>query len=133
MPKTTTTTESYALLLRTDGTFELLDWPNGTHVHLNTLYKAIGCQNVAAVDITDKLTMWLDDEGLYNGSVVNRPATLLYAAHQPPHQLYYGHAVITGGTDRHGNTLGLTRDQVLELVEHHLMTLDIPIPAQRTN
>ncbi|MFI1831299.1 DUF3846 domain-containing protein [Streptomyces sp. NPDC020412] len=128
MPKA----DSHALLIRTDGFFELLDWPKRTHVHLNTLYAAIGCQNVAAVDITEKLTMWLDDEGICKDAPVNVPATLLYAARNPLHQHYYGHAVITGGTDRRGNTLGLTAEQLMDLVEEHLLRPTITIPTQHT-
>ncbi|MEU3708363.1 DUF3846 domain-containing protein [Streptomyces anulatus] len=122
-------TEPQALLIRTDGSFELLDWPERDQ--LGALYRAIGCQNIDAVDITTELTMWLDDEGLINGSAVNRSATLLYAAHRPPHQRYHGDAVITGGTDRHGNTLGLTPDQVARLIEMHLSTVGVNIPTQR--
>lgn len=120
----------YALLLRTDGSFELLDWPQKKG--LQTLYAAIDCRTVDAVDLSDQLTMWIDDEGVINGSPVNRAATLLYAAHRPPHQHYYGHAVITGGTDRHGNTLGLTQDQATALIEFHLTQTNASIPTQRT-
>ncbi|MFD9545443.1 DUF3846 domain-containing protein [Streptomyces sp. NPDC060022] len=127
MPLTT----PHALLLRTDGTFEVLDWPTGSHAHLKTLYNAIGCHCVDAVDITPDLTMWLDDEGICVDSPVNVPATRLYAAHQTLHQHYYGHAVITGGTDRDGDTLGLTQEQVIALIETHLTGLYISIPTQR--
>lgn len=120
----------YALLLRTSGPFEVLDWPQKKS--LQTLYAAIDCQTVDAVDLSDQLTMWIDDEGAINGSPVNRAATLLYAAHRPPHQHYYGHAVITGGTDHHGNTLGLTQDQTTALIEFHLTQTSANIPTQRT-
>ncbi|MGW7433352.1 DUF3846 domain-containing protein [Streptomyces sp. NPDC054861] len=132
MPKTTTT-EAHALLICADGAFRVIDWPGTSANALKTLYSALGCGNVAAVDMSDKLTMWLDDEGIINGSPANRPATFLYALYQAPHQVYYGDAVITGGTDRHGNTRGLTRDQLCELIEQHLMTTDVFIPAQRTD
>ncbi|MFJ8871170.1 DUF3846 domain-containing protein [Streptomyces sp. NPDC102473] len=126
----TGTQRPHALLLRTDGSFELIDWPK--EGQLNALYQAIGCQNIDAVDITDQLTMWLDDESLINCSPLNRGATLLYAAHRPPHQHYHGHAVITGGTDRHGNTLPLTHDQITTLIEFHLTHTTAAVPAQRT-
>ncbi|MGP3749826.1 DUF3846 domain-containing protein [Streptomyces sp. IBSNAI001] len=105
------------------------NWPKENQ--LNTLYRAISCQNIDAVDITDQLTMWLDDEGLINGAPLNRAATLLYATHRPPHQHYHGRAVITGGTDRHGNTLGLTEGQLVQLIEFHLGNSGLKIPAQR--
>ncbi|MEE1789424.1 DUF3846 domain-containing protein [Streptomyces sp. BE308] len=119
-----------ALLLRTDGSFELL--ASGARIDLNILYRALGCSNIAAVEITADLTMWRGDEAFCSGAPVNRPATLLYAAHREPHRLYHGHAVITGGHDRHGAVLGLTEDQLRALVENHLMTVDAEIPTQRT-
>ncbi|WP_331728765.1 DUF3846 domain-containing protein [Streptomyces anulatus] len=125
-----TDTQRFALALYADGTFQMIDWP--TTRTLQTLYTEIGCQNVTAVDMTDDLTMWLDDEGLINGSPVNVGATALYAAHRPPHQLYHGTAIITGGTDRHGDTLPLTLDQLSTLLTLHLSLCDAKIPGQRS-
>ncbi|MFI8008254.1 DUF3846 domain-containing protein [Streptomyces sp. NPDC086010] len=113
-----------ALLLRTDGSFEVLDWPkNGT---LPLLYSTLECHTIDAVGISNEFTMWIDDEGAINGSARNLGATLIYAAHQPPHQWYHGHAVITGGSDRYGNTRGLTADQIATLVQMHLPHANIP-------
>ncbi|MDT0432911.1 DUF3846 domain-containing protein [Streptomyces salyersiae] len=124
---------SLALLLRTDGSFDLLDWPkkNDNCAHLRTLYQAIGCDTVAAVDMAPGLTMWLDDMGICNEAPVNAWATRLYAAYQTPRQMFYGVAVITGGPDRHGDTRGLTREQALSLIEKHLTGVDARIPGQR--
>ncbi|MFD8962436.1 DUF3846 domain-containing protein [Streptomyces caelestis] len=124
-----TDTQRFALALYADGTFQMIDWP--TTRTLQTLYTEIGCQNVTAVDMTDDLTMWLDDEGLITGLPVNVGATALYAAHRPPHQLYHGTAIITGGTDRHGDTLPLTLDQLSTLLTLHLSLCDAKIPGQR--
>ncbi|CAL9631900.1 DUF3846 domain-containing protein [Streptomyces sp. enrichment culture] len=126
MPKTKT---PYALLLRTDETFQVLDWPASEH--LKALYQAIDCQTVAAVDLTAKLTMWLDDEGIINGAPFNVAATRLYGMYRPLHQRYYGTAVLTGGPDRHGDTRGLTEDQLCELIERHLSG-GATVPVQRT-
>ncbi|MEU8701679.1 DUF3846 domain-containing protein [Streptomyces sp. NPDC048680] len=126
----TSTQRPHALILRTDGSFQAIDWP--TDGHLNILYTGIGCTAVDAVDVSPTLTMWIDDEGLINGSPVNRPATILYAINKEPHQHYHGNVVITGGTDRHGETLGLTEDQVTSLVEFHLTFATAAVPAQRT-
>ncbi|WP_327713666.1 DUF3846 domain-containing protein (plasmid) [Streptomyces sp. NBC_00464] len=126
----TTPQRPYALILRTNGSFQIIDWP--TDGHLNIYYTEIGCTHVDAVDVSPTITMWLDDEGMINGSPVNRTATILYAMHREPHQHYHGNAVITGGTDRHGDTLGLTRDQVTSLVELHLMIGTVAVPAQST-
>ncbi|MFI9019503.1 DUF3846 domain-containing protein [Streptomyces griseus] len=127
----TDTQQDFALRLEADGRFELIDWPRPGHGTLNTLLAAIGCRAVDAVTISDDLTMWLDGEGLINGSPVNTGATALYAAHQEPHQPYHGTAVITGGTDRHGSTLPLTLDQLSVLLVLHLTACDAKIPGQR--
>lgn len=120
----------YALLVRPDGFFQVLDWPGSSS--LRTLYRAIDCRAVDVADITPKLSMWVDDEGIINGSGVNVPATSLFQRHRTPPQPYFGNAVFTGGTDSRGDTLGLTQDQLLTLVVAVLDDLPkvIYIPAQ---
>ncbi|MFD8251317.1 DUF3846 domain-containing protein [Streptomyces werraensis] len=115
MPKT----DSYALLLRPNASFTVLDWP--TTGQLPVLYDAIGCTYVDAVDVTAHITMWLDDEGCLNGSAPNLPALNLFSTFNEPHQPYWGNVVFTGGTDRNGDTLGLTKDELLHLIERHLI------------
>ncbi|GGO58788.1 DUF3846 domain-containing protein [Streptomyces lasiicapitis] len=129
MPNTRTTT-SFALLIRTDGQFRLLDWPADDNDHLKILYAACDADHIDAVQITERLTMWVDDEGMLNNAPPNLGATRLYALHRPPHQAYYGHALFTGGADAEGNTLGLTQDEAGHLVEQYLT--GGRIPAQRT-
>ncbi|MFJ1838935.1 DUF3846 domain-containing protein [Streptomyces sp. NPDC088175] len=120
---------SYALILRANGEFEIIDWPtSGT---LGILYTAIGCTSVEAVTISPRLTMWLDGEGLSNGAPINTHATILYALHQEPHQHYQGTAVITSGPEN-GVTQGLTRDEIAQLVEFFLTFTGARIPSQRT-
>ncbi|WP_327667929.1 MULTISPECIES: DUF3846 domain-containing protein [unclassified Streptomyces] len=129
MPNTRTIT-GFALLVRTDGQFRLLDWPANDDQHLKILYAACDCDHIDAVQITDHLTMWVDDEGMLNDSALNQGATLLYALHRPLHQPYFGHALFTGGADAEGNTLGLTELEATRLVEIYLTAGTIP--AQRT-
>ncbi|MFD3641563.1 DUF3846 domain-containing protein [Streptomyces sp. NBUL23] len=129
---TTEQKKNHALILRTNGEFEIIDWPEtGASVHLEILYRAIECHAVDVVDISPTLSMWLNDEGLLTGSPVNRTATILYALHNEPTQHYVGDVVVTGGTDRHGETLGLTKDEIASLVEMHLTFLPATIPAMR--
>ncbi|MFD8406030.1 DUF3846 domain-containing protein [Streptomyces anulatus] len=125
----TDTQPLYALILRTDGSFEVIDWPKENHLPI--LYKGIGCTHVDAVDISPRLSMWIDDSGLINGSPVNRAATILYAIHQEPHQHYHGDVIITGGVDREGETLGLTNNEVASLIDFHLTFIPFRIPGQR--
>ncbi|MEU5825641.1 DUF3846 domain-containing protein [Streptomyces sp. NPDC047803] len=126
-----TETRRYALLVRPDGFFQVLDWPGESS--LQTLYRAIDCQAVDVADITPTLSMWVDDEGAINGCRVNVPATHLFQAHGTPRQAYFGNAVFTGGTDPEGDTLGLTEDQLLTLLVSALNDLPkiVYIPTQR--
>lgn len=129
---TTEQKNNHALILRTNGEFEIIDWPaTGARGHLEILYRAIECDAVDAVDISPTLTMWLNDEGLITGAPVNRSATILYALHNEPTQHYAGNVVITGGTDRYGETLGLSKDEVAALVEMHLTFIPATVPGQR--
>ncbi|WP_121751281.1 DUF3846 domain-containing protein [Streptomyces sp. E2N166] len=76
--------------------------------------------------------MWLDDEGILNGSPINKQATLVYSITAPAHQNYHGTAVFTGGTDSHGNTTGLSLDNCHALLE--LAGIDVPtVPHPRTD
>ncbi|PRH79037.1 hypothetical protein C6N75_11755 [Streptomyces solincola] len=133
MPKGTE--HPHALLLRPDSTFEVLDWPSSGS-GLPTLYRAIECTAVDVVRITPELDMWLNDEGMIDGTPINRWATAVYAAHRPPHQWYHGNVVLTGGADSHGNTIGLTDQQVIDLTADHLdiaiSLMAVKIPTQRT-
>lgn len=129
----TPTEESFALLLHSDGTFEVLAWPGESTHNLGALYRAIVCTTVDAVTIDAELTMWVDSEGKCTGSPVNFPATRLYAtARGTLHQIYHGSVVITGGPGDTGETRGLTRVQVIDLLETHMDSEEMAIPAQRT-
>ncbi|MGV9903385.1 DUF3846 domain-containing protein [Streptomyces sp. NPDC003388] len=122
----------FALVLRPDASFEITEWPGNSRANLRTLYTAIGCTRVDVVDLSSKVSMWLDDDGMHTGAPVNRWATMLYAITAPLHQHYYGTAVFTGGPDTQGDTTGLTLDRCAALLA--LAGIDVPtIPHPRTN
>lgn len=98
-----------AACLTTDGRLTPLTL-NQAHI-LAGMYAAIGCDLVEPVTLSDRLTMWLDEEGMYTGRV-NLMATLIAQRFGHTHQPYFGHAVFTGGVDTKGNTLPLTPYQV---------------------
>ncbi|MFI8515287.1 DUF3846 domain-containing protein [Streptomyces sp. NPDC085460] len=115
---------SFALLVRPDGFFKIIDWPAETGDNLKTLRAEIECRTVDVFDVTETLSMWVDDEGLYaENPHVNVPASLILFRYCTPPQRYVGNAVFTGGADPHGATLGLTEDQVTELIGHMLTIL----------
>jgi len=61
--------------------------------------------------------MWVDDEFLFKGELLpNIQATkLLIAGGYPIEYPIMGPAVITGGTDGMGNTVGLSQAQLLKI------------------
>ncbi|MFE1486152.1 DUF3846 domain-containing protein [Streptomyces fimicarius] len=129
---TTEQKNSHALILRTNGEFEIIDWPAcGDRGHLEMLYRATESNAVDGIDISPTLTMWLNNSAPNADAPVNRAATILYALHREPHQHYHGTAVITGGADKNGETLGLTKDEIAALVEFHLTFIPLRIPGQR--
>ena len=79
---------------------------------LAQLQQAVGGL-VQAVDLSQRLTMWLNEEGKVLGQAHNPYGQLfwdkLYGAHT---DYIVGDIVISGGTDGNGDTLGLTEQQV---------------------
>jgi hypothetical protein len=87
---------------------------------LTAMYRAIDCHTVTVVSLTDRLDMWLDDEGL----LVESPVPNLIASHvayligQGSPTVYVGTAVFAGH-NRRGDTVSLSVDQrglIMELV-----------------
>lgn len=74
----------------------------------------LACQRVDCVALTDKLDMWIDDEGLYNHPV-NPWATALAKHHGFVWQPYHG-PVLLCGVDADGNSIDLTEPQVVGLL-----------------
>lgn len=73
---------------------------------LEGLYRVIGCRCVDVVRLGEGLDMWVDDEGMINGTA-SGPATRLARSYGHIWQPYFGVAVVTGGADPEGNTLSL--------------------------
>jgi uncharacterized protein DUF3846 len=84
--------------------------------HLALMREHIGCRYVDVVRLTNTLDMWLDDEGLYT-QPVNLPATQLARRHGYVWQDYHG-PVLLCGVNRDGNSIDLTREQVVGLLTH---------------
>ena len=106
---------SVALVLHPDGDVMELNLPANVKDNLTTLRKAIGCRLVDVVALTDRLDMWIDDEGVYE-QAVNPVATALARRFGFRWQDYYGPVVLCS-VDSDGNSIDLTRDQL-----HGLLT-----------
>jgi hypothetical protein len=100
-----------ALVVTTDGQFEVID-----EISLKTLQAKVGGW-VQAVDLTETLTLWANEEGKLVGLPVNGFATELWESRfGAGTDIIVGDIVLTGGTDDEGETLSLTDNQVEALV-----------------
>jgi hypothetical protein len=71
---------------------------------------AIDCGMFAVVDLTCSIDLFVDDEGLINGSPLNLPATVL--AHLLGNPTVIFGTAIAVGTNPDGQTIGLTDNQL---------------------
>jgi hypothetical protein len=90
-----------------------LDAPEGA---LDILQKAVDGY-VQAIDLTPTMTMWCNEEGKLDGLPNNAIATAIFQEKFGAVDIIVGNAVITGGVDDEGETIGLTAKQV-ERLEH---------------
>ncbi|MEQ7129357.1 DUF3846 domain-containing protein [Actinopolymorpha sp. B11F2] len=95
------------IVLDTDGTVTTIDLPADDR--LTAMRTALRCRLVDVVALTNKLDMWLDDEGMYNHPV-NPYATELARQFGFVHQDYYGPVLLCAVTSD-GDSVNLTTDQ----------------------
>ena len=96
-----------AIVIDVDGTARRIILPEQDR--LRAMYAALRCELVDVVAMTDKLDMWLDDEGMYN-QPVNPYATELARRFGFVFQHYYGPVLLCGSTPD-GDSTNLTTDQ----------------------
>ncbi|MFE0948390.1 hypothetical protein [Streptomyces mutabilis] len=122
--------DAFALILHPDASFKVVEFSGDSPADLGTIYWEIDSPSIAVMDLSPKLSVWLDDDRV-TGGTLNRPAIAIHAATiLVPHD-YYGTAVYTG-TDAENRTTGLTLDNCAALLE--LAGIDVPtIPHPRTN
>lgn len=99
-----------ALVIGFDESLEVVDL-DSTEGSLEVLQNAVDGW-VEAVDINDTLTMWCNEEGKLDGLPFNGIATGLFQARFGKVDIIMGNAVLTGGVDDEGDTIGLTDEQV---------------------
>ncbi|MET9019245.1 DUF3846 domain-containing protein [Actinopolymorpha sp. NPDC004070] len=96
-----------ALVLAVDGTVTAITLPDRDR--LKAMYAALGCDLVDVVSLTDKIDMWLDDEGIYNHPA-NPYATQLARRYGHTHQPYFGPVLLCGVTSD-GDSINLSPAQ----------------------
>ncbi|MFD4231416.1 DUF3846 domain-containing protein [Streptomyces sp. NPDC058545] len=115
MPVAATEAQTFAFLVRPAGRFRLLRW--GT---VATPHVALCADAVRPVDITTRLTVWVDDDAIALRVQMNAPVVGLLLAYQERVHPYYGDVVFAGSTDAEGAPRGLTEDQALALLDRYL-------------
>lgn len=85
-----------------------LDAPQGS---LKVLQDAVDGW-VQVVDLSPTLSIWVNEEGKLEGLPYNGKATAIYQERFGKVDIIVGNAVLTGGTDDEGETIGLTDEMV---------------------
>ena len=100
-----------ALVVNADGTYSMLDVETEFLSKMQTAVDGL----IQPVDITDTITMWVNEEFLFRDSF--EPNLLGTAMYQSigGDGLIMGTIVFTGGTDSDGETLGLDSYEVERL------------------
>lgn len=121
----------YALVLKTDGTTEAVEFPEDTSKQVEILGEKVGglfdTVNVYnQEDSAVEFTIWVNDEGLLLDLPFNKAASELQAVgyhrqgmteEQARDNAYLvGDAVLTYGPDEEGNTEGFDRDTIDDLI-----------------
>lgn len=101
-----------ALVIHPDGELVEINLNPGADP-LALMREHLDCRTVDCVGLTGRLDMWLDDEGLAT-QPVNPVATLLARRYGLTEQPYHGPVLICG-CDREGESVDLTREQLIGL------------------
>lgn len=82
--------------------------------HLELMREHLDCQLVDVISLTDKVDMWVDDEGMYNHPI-NPLATRLARRHGFIWQPYHGPVLLCSVDDK-GDSVDLDADQLKALL-----------------
>lgn len=90
-----------------------LDAPEGT---LKVLQSAVDGW-VQPVDLSEEMTMWVNEEGKLIGLIRNDKANVIFRETFGAVDVIMGDVIFTGGVDDEGETIGLTDEQVNKLIQ----------------
>lgn len=102
-----------AITLDAEGVAKEIELTEGES-QLKVLQDAVGGW-VQAVDFTQDLTLWCNEEGKLNGLPINPMATFLWEKYFGFTDVICGNVIFTGGTGEEGETLGLNEQTADEL------------------
>jgi len=96
-----------AITINTEGEVKEVQLSNGDD-NLAQLQEAVGGL-VQAIDLTPNLTLWCNEEGKLHNLPINFSATLLWEKYFGQTDVILGNVILTGGTGKEGETLGLNK------------------------
>ena len=82
-----------ALLITVQAEVTVIELPEDGE-NLRLMYEKLECRSVDVVELTPRVDMWLDDEGMYN-QPANIVATALAQRFGKVHQMYHGPVLLT--------------------------------------
>lgn len=106
------------VVIETDGSVKVDQMPAGGSAEYQYLNTAVAGW-IQCVDLDEALegvTIWVNEEGKMEGLPYNALATLVWETSYGFTDVIVGNAVLTGGTDDDGETLGLTDEQVAKIL-----------------
>ena len=77
---------------------------------LEALYAGIGCHTVDAISLQDGIDLWVDDEGMINGSPLNLPLTIICHV-LGARTAIFGTGIFLAVNTDDGETTSLTEEQ----------------------
>jgi len=95
-----------AIEITTEGQLKEVELNNNGEGQLEILQTAVGGL-VQAVDLSEGLTLWCNEEGKMLNFDVNRIATKMWEEVFGQTDVIMGNVIFTGGTGEEGETLGL--------------------------
>jgi hypothetical protein len=102
-----------AVTIKTTGKAEAIDFtPTNSY---KTLSDSVGGL-IEPVYLAENLTLWVNEEGKVYGQAVNPIATAIFQSVFGKIDIMVGDVILTGGSDDEGETLGLTDEQIDELL-----------------
>lgn len=102
-----------AMTLTTGGSVGKFDLVRGKT--LEQLQDGVGGL-IEAVNISKQITMWVNEEGKFNGSDHNYLATKIWESAYGKTDSIMGDVVFTGGTNKRGSTLGLSAKSTAKIM-----------------
>lgn len=108
-----------ALHIKTTGQIRVVEFENETCYR--TLSDGVGGY-IECVALSEEMDLWCNEDGKVNGLDINPLATRIFQHHFGTIDYIAGDAVLTGGIDDEGESLGLTDEQIDEITSYLVLT-----------